>query len=308
MKYIVSISGGLGSAEALKRAIEKYGKENVIAIFADVKGDGYHNWLGMPVISRLLHERFGGESRDTYRFIWQLAYHFDIDIIRLESYRSIWDVFANSKSLRMYTGGAFFCKASEILKRKAIALYIKDNVRGAYKIILGMGWDEEHRIKRANHYWQKVQGLDTEVITLNAEPPVATNEQTALWCKQNEIEVPSAYHSGMANNNCGGGCVQAGQGHFANLFRVRHEVYMYWAWMEKMVTRYIGHDYTILKDSRGGTTRRLSLYDFVKRIEVGDYRALDFGACGCFTNLGQLQSVVAIQLEVPTNQLQLLTA
>ena len=27
MKYIVSISGGLGSAEALKRTIAKYGKE-----------------------------------------------------------------------------------------------------------------------------------------------------------------------------------------------------------------------------------------------------------------------------------------
>src|SRR5688500_2108834 len=108
MKYVVSISGGLGSAEALRRAIAKLGKENVVAVFADVKGTGEHVWLGMPTITKLLHERFGGESRDTYRFIWQLSHHFDIPIERLETPKSIWDVFAHRKALRLVIGSAFY--------------------------------------------------------------------------------------------------------------------------------------------------------------------------------------------------------
>lgn len=45
MKQIVSFSGGMGSAEALKQTIEKYDKKNVIALFADVKGNGNSHYL-----------------------------------------------------------------------------------------------------------------------------------------------------------------------------------------------------------------------------------------------------------------------
>lgn len=305
MKYIVSVSGGLGSAEALKRTIENYGKENTIAVFADVKGDGSHYWLGMPAVTRLLHERFGGETRDTYKFIWQLSNHFDIEIERLSSNRSIWDIFVKTKSLRMYSGGAFLCKASEMLKRQPIADFIRKYVKDDYKIVLGMGWDEMHRVKNANRYWRNVQKLDTEVITLNAEKPIATKESSILWALQNMIEVPEAYENGFANNNCNNACVQAGQGHFANPYRVNKPIYLYWAWMEYQFQQVVGHGYTILKDARNGKTTRLSLYDFIERIESGDYRALDFGACGCFTNLGQLEQAVNVQFEVAKTQLEL---
>lgn len=33
IKHIVSLSGGVGSYFTLKRVLEKYGKENVIALF-----------------------------------------------------------------------------------------------------------------------------------------------------------------------------------------------------------------------------------------------------------------------------------
>ena len=84
MKHIVSFSGGLGSAEALKQTVDKYGKDNVIALFADVKGSGLsHNW-SFPAIDNLLHERFGGESRDLYRFMWELSSYLEIPVQRLE--------------------------------------------------------------------------------------------------------------------------------------------------------------------------------------------------------------------------------
>jgi hypothetical protein len=89
----------------------------------------------------------------------------------------------------------------------------------------------------------------------------------------------------------GGGCTQAGQGQFASLYHERRETFLYWAWMEQLVQKAIGHDYTILKDERGGTTKRLALRDFVERIKIGDYRPMDFGACACFGNVETLEEM-----------------
>ncbi len=299
MKYIVSISGGLGSAEALKRAIEKFGKENVIAIFADVKGTGEHSYMKMPVITKLLHERYGGEHRDLYRFIWRLSYHFDIPIERIGTDESIWDVFARKRAMRLVIGKVFFCVASEELKRRAIARWIQENVKEDFTLILGMAWDEEHRVKSASHWWAKWFGRDIPVISLNGESPVATNESTALYFIQNEIEISSSYKDEFEHDNCGGGCTQAGQGHYANLYHKRPMVYYYWAWMEYMLGRYLGEYYTILKDERDGKTKRLSLTDFIPRILAKDYRKQEGIACSCFGNIYQLEDAVKTQLAIP---------
>lgn len=71
MRYIVSVSGGLGSTEALKRTIETRGKENVAAVFADVKGHGSsHYWSVAPVVDELLDERGGvAKPMSLYAFI-----------------------------------------------------------------------------------------------------------------------------------------------------------------------------------------------------------------------------------------------
>lgn len=293
-KYIVSISGGLGSAEALRRVIEQYGKENVVAVFADVKGTGEHLWSKMPTVSRLLHERFGGESLDTYRFIWMLSYHFDIPIERLETNESIWDVFVRRQALRIVINRNFFCPASEELKRSVIADWIQKNFEaGTFTMVLGMGWQEEHRLKNSLKYWTNKLGYAPEIIAPNMDKPYVENPHIAAYFLRHEIEIPSAYGLKFSHNNCGGGCVQAGQGHFALLYKERFEVYMYWAVMEMLVQQALGHNYTILKDERGGKTKKLSLLDFIQRIQAGDYRKNDQAACACFGNLDELEAYIA---------------
>lgn len=283
--YIVSVSGGLGSAEVLRRAIEKYGRENVVAVFCDVKGYGRHAWSDFPAVDELLHERFGGESRDTYRFLWQLSHALDIPITRLEDGRSIWDVFVEKKALRLVMGRTFFCPASEALKRAVFKKYLLDNhAPGTFTILLGMGWDEEHRVQNARGYWSNALGYPVSVVSLLQEKPYASNHSNAAWCKSQGIDVPSAYTIGFEHNNCGGGCVQAGQAHFAKLYFARRDVYAYWRYMETSVNRAIGKSYTILKEESGGKTKRMSLIDFQARIQRGKYDKYDFGACGCFTN------------------------
>ena len=66
MKTIVSVSGGLSSYEALRRVVASRGRQNVVAVFADVKGDGatHAPFSPAPAIEPLLHERYGGEARD----------------------------------------------------------------------------------------------------------------------------------------------------------------------------------------------------------------------------------------------------
>ena len=48
-----------------------------------------------------------------------------------------------------------------------------------------------------------------------------------------------------------------------------------------IIKKHIGKDVSILKDRRGGTTKPMTLAEFEKRIETGDYDQHEWGGCGC---------------------------
>lgn len=285
-KTIVSVSGGFGSAYALKKAIDLYGKDNVIAVFADVKGTGYsHTWSDLPELEYLLHERFGGESRDTYRFLWQLSYALDIDIIRLEDGRSIWSVFAETRSFRLFVNGKFFCKASEALKRVVIADWIdaQSFEAGSIQMVLGMSFWEGHRLYNAQGWWRARLGWDIEVVSTLGQ--YDDDCQMVLWANSIGLEIPKAYSNGLSHNNCGGKCVMAGQTNYAILYRTDFEGFMYAAWQEMRLRTIVGIDATILKDGRKGYDPSLTLVDFAQRVIDDDVDEKDVGkGCSCFTS------------------------
>jgi hypothetical protein len=278
MKHIVSFSGGLGSAEALKRTVDTYGKENVIALFADVKGSGLTHTWSMPTIDNLLHERYGGETRDLYRFIWQLSVYLDVPVIRLEDGRTVFKVFADNKAFRLFSGGVFVHKCSEQLKRIQIKTWVIDNLLGVeqFDMVLGFGWDEEHRLKSAQAYWKRELGCNVTA------PLMADTCDTTRWLNKAGIEISKSYTDLFEHDNCNGGCIAAGLAHFANLYHKRREVYLYWAYMEASIQKVIGRDVTILTYTRNGNKIPLSLYEFIPRIQAGDYPKDDWGGCGCF--------------------------
>lgn len=293
-KHIVSFSGGLGSAEALKQTVDKYGKENVIALFADVKGSGLtHNW-SLPTVDNLLHERFGGETRDLYRFIWQLSSYLDVSVIRLEDGRTIFRVFADNKAFRLFSGGVFVHKCSEQLKRLQIKKWILASglKPGDYDMVLGFGWDEAHRLKSAQAFWRRELGWDIEV----SAPLHADSCDTTRWLTEAGIEISRSYTDLFEHDNCGGGCIAAGQAHFANLYLKRRDVYLYWAYMEAGIQRVIGRAVTILKNERDGGSKPLSLYAFIPRILAGDYPKNDWGGCGCFVGQSSLFSLLEAKI------------
>lgn len=300
MKTVVSESGGLGSAGAAKLAIEQ--GCDVDLVFADVKGTGYsHFWSDLPSIEVLLHERFGGESPDTYRFLWDLSYVFDRPIERLEDGRSIWAVFGQYRAFRLHVNGRFFCKASDILKREVIAQYLERKYKpGEYRLALGMGILEPHRIKNATDYWQTRLGWSVEVYSPIQEHHRLTGEivencNTIDWLTSKGIAIPSAYADNLPHNNCRAVCSQAGQSQYAWVYRNRYETYMYAAWQERRLQTILGINATILKDQRGGKTTPLSLYEFAERVEAGDVNERDLGgSCSCFTYIPKQLELAAV--------------
>lgn len=292
-KHIVSFSGGLGSAEALKQTVDAYGKENVIALFADVKGSGLTHTWSMPMVDNLLHERYGGETRDLYRFIWQLSSYLDVPVIRLEDGRTVFRVFADNKAFRLWSGGVFVHKCSEQLKRKTIKQWIVNSglKAGEYDMTLGFGWDEAHRLKSAQAFWRRELGWDIDVKA----PMSADNCDTTRWLAVAGIEVSKSYEQQFEHDNCGGGCVSAGLAHFANLYNKRRDVYLYWAYMERSIQRVIGRDVTILTHTRDGVKRQLSLTEFIPLIHAGDYPKNDWGGCGCFVGQSSIFDLAGVK-------------
>src|SRR4051812_44659938 len=70
--HVVSVSSGVGSAYTWHLAVERYGRENVVGLFADVNG----------------------EDADNYRFLAETHFVIGTRLVKLTNEgRNIWDVF-----------------------------------------------------------------------------------------------------------------------------------------------------------------------------------------------------------------------
>lgn len=284
---IVSVSGGLSSAYALKLVLEKETK--VIAIFADVKGTGYsHFWSDLPEIEYLLHERFGGESKGVYRLLWQLSHALNIPIESVSDGRSIWAIAGASRMFRLFVNGRVFCKASEVLKREIIAKRIeREYAPGTYRIALGMGLLEAHRIAAASAWWKNRLGWSVEVYSpiiqeYQQNGHAVDNCDITTWATEQGIEISQAYLDNMPHDNCNKFCFMAGQTQYANAYKSDPLGYLYAAWQEMRLNQAGRLDATILAIERDGIKRQISLFDFVNMINAGEVNMRDMGhGCSC---------------------------
>lgn len=220
MKHIVSYSGGMGSFAEAKLCVDKYGKENVLLIFADTKM----------------------EDIDLYRFLDETVKFLGCELKILKDGRDVWELFADEK----FVGNSRVDICSRVLKRDLINDFIMTNYgkkvkqyTGGYtktgrkqyetvwlpkedvEIHLGIDATESHRIDRVKERMQP-----WKYISILAEQDMIVYKD---FSEQFGIERPRLYKLGFGHNNCGGFCVKAGLGHFKILY-------------EKLPHRYLAHE------------------------------------------------------------------
>lgn len=249
-------SGGEGSALCAKRVVERHGVENTTLLFMDTKV----------------------EDADLYRFRDEVAAHLGAELVVLADGRTIWEVFRDER----YLGNTRADPCSRVLKRDLADKWIETHFTPDTVIqYVGIDWTEEHRFTRLRD-----RRLPWRFAAPLCEPPLATKGEAAEWLAFVGIERPRLTRLGFAHNNCGGGCVKAGMGHFTHLYRTLPDVFAEWERNEQEMRDHLGKDVAILRDRSGGKSRPLTLAALRARIDSGEIPDLfEIGGCGCFIDL-----------------------
>jgi hypothetical protein len=247
-------SGGLGSWAAAKRVAAAHGTDSLVLLFTDTLV----------------------EDPDLYRFLEEAAGNVGGRLVRLCEGRTIWEVFRDERFL----GNHRVDPCSKILKREMADRWLRANCDPASTAVyVGIDWTEIHRYDRLR---ERRKPWRYEAPLCN--PPYLTKQAMLQELGAAGIRPPRLYGLGFAHNNCGGGCVKAGIGHFAHLLRVLPEVFEDWERNEEALRADLG-DVTILSDRTGGQRRGLTLRALRERMESGGHvDQYEIGGCGCFVD------------------------
>lgn len=249
-------SGGVGSWAAAKRVAARHGTDDLVLLFTDTNM----------------------EDEDLYRFLGEAATNVGGELVVLSDGRTPWEVFFDERFL----GNSRMDPCSKILKRQKADRWFTEKCDPADTVrYIGIDWTEEHRFTRLR------DRMAPEGWTVEApmcEPPYMDKADMLRWLRSEGIEPPRLYALGFAHNNCGGFCIKAGQGHFANLLRTMPERYAYHEGKEQEIRRFLGRtDVSTLTEQRDGRTHPLTLRELRHRIEAGgEIDLFDIGGCGCF--------------------------
>jgi len=264
MKHVVMFSGGIGSWATAKRVAEEHGTENLILLFADVKGNNPDPHVG--------------EDEDTYRFIHDAAENVGAELVIVADGRDIWQVFKDRKFL----GNSRQANCSTELKQKPSRKWLNENCDPAETIVyVGIDWTETHRFPAIErHYLPYVAKAPL------IEPPYLSKKEMIEWARSEGLTTPRLYDLGFSHNNCGGGCVRAGQAQFKQLLELMPERFARWEQKEKEVAEFLGKDQTILTEVSKGVKRNLPLVEIRRRVEEQPamFDDFDIGGCGCFVD------------------------
>ena len=263
MKRIVMFSGGIGSWGAAKRVAEQFGTEDLYLVFSDVKGNNPSPHVG--------------EDEDTYRFIKEAAENVGGTFVYLNDGRDIWEIFKEKRWL----GNSRLAHCSHVLKQKPARDWLEANCDPKDTVVyVGIDWTETHRLPAIvkNYLPYKAEAPLTE-------PPYADKEAHIAAARAEGLVTPRLYDLGFSHNNCGGGCVKAGQGQFKKLLDVMPDRFAVWEQKEKEMQEFLGcDDISILTETVNGVKKNLPLIELRKRSEMSPklIDIDDIGGCGCF--------------------------
>jgi len=249
-------SGGVGSWAAAKRVAERHGTADLTLLFADTKM----------------------EDEDLYRFLDQASKNVGGQLVRLVEGRTPWEVFFDVRFL----GNSRNDPCSRVLKRNIADKWFDDNCTPEdTRVYVGIDWTEKHRIDRLAE--RRAPWVYSAPM---CDPPYLSKADMLAWLKREGIAPPRLYEMGFSHNNCGGFCIKAGIGHFANLLRTMPERYAYHEAKEQEIREYLGRgDITVVRDWATRPPKNITLRALRERIEAGaQIDAFDVGGCGCFVD------------------------
>ena len=254
MKAVVMFSGGKGSWAAAKRAVDRYGTENVVLLFADTTV----------------------EDADTYRFLKDAAHNIGSELVVVADGRDPFTVFKDNRWL----GNSRLAHCSTELKVKPCREWLDANAPGDTVLVVGIDWTEIHRLPAIQRGW-----APRPVWAPMTEDPLMDGHQVLEWLNDEGLEPPLAYKEGFPHANCmAQGCVKGGQAYWRNIYTRRPAVFAATEQKEKNLRDYLGTDVSMLKEIRSGVPGVLPLSELRRRIE-SEPTLLDsneWGGCGCF--------------------------
>ncbi len=273
VKHIVSFSGGMGSFAEAKSCCEKYGKENVLLLFADTMM----------------------EDEDLYRFKDEVVAFLGCELVTLADGRTPWELFRDSR----FVGNSRMDICSAILKRNLLIKWIGKNYGYIVKeslgiknihgedirfkdvtylnaeVHLGIDFSEHHRLTRVQSYMNPWVYRSTLVEDGKIVPKD--------FSEKFGIAKPRLYTLGFGHNNCGGFCVKAGLGHFKNLYEKLPERYKEHEDMEQLLAKEV-NTLPFLKKTIDGKTHYLTMKTYREEYlekDLADSDRFDVGGCGC---------------------------
>lgn len=178
MNYLISLSGGVASAVATERAIERYG--DVKLWFADT------HW----------------EDEDLYRFLSDLERRWGIPIERYSDGRTPLEVAEDEQIIPNQR----HAPCSRSLKIRPFRKLLLDYPKPV-TVLLGLGWNEQHRMDAPRKNYETIEGVTVDYPLM--WKPLEYRPYTEV-VKSWGIEPPRLYQYGFSHNNCGGRCVKQG--------------------------------------------------------------------------------------------------
>jgi hypothetical protein len=257
MRYIVSLSGGVASAVAADRTIQRYGRENVFLWFADTSA----------------------EDEDLHRFLADCIRRWGGDLVTYCDGRTPLEV-AEDKQI---IPNQRIAPCTLELKIKPFQRFLARQEKPV-TVLLGLGWNEQHRMARPKANYEAIAGVTVDYPLM--WKPLEFRPYQDVVRDDWGIEPPRAYAMGFSHNNClNHGCVKQGVGdwlRFRHYFPLRFAGTRDWEQAQRAKGG-ARATYAIARDQTGGEVRPLTLAEIAERQEppVDEPGTDDMFGCMC---------------------------
>jgi hypothetical protein len=253
MHYIVSLSGGVASAVAADRAIQRYGRDAVTLWFADT------SW----------------EDEDLHRFLDDLMQRWGGVLVRYCDGRTPLEVAEQHQIIPNQK----IAPCSFELKVKPFRKYI-EALPKPLTVLLGLDWSEPHRMTAPKRNYEAIEDVTVDYPLmwrpLEFRPYI---EVVRSW----GVEPRRLYALGAPHNNCGLRCVKQGIKEWLRLRYAFPERFIEVRDWEQAQRAKGGAraTYAIARDQTGGDVKPLTLAEIELREEKPDAEESQADLFGC---------------------------